>query len=568
MRNVSLLLVFVFLSSLATLCVAQEEDEKYNNVPPRLYEQQDNYESGDYLFPARPRNNWSIGVKGGYATISGDIASQPGFGLAFDVRKALGHAFSLRFQAGYGITKGLNHQPTRGYQGKGFGNPWNIYYNEPGTPAPAVFYNFRMQYIDAGIQGLFNINNVNFYKEQSNWSLFIGAGVGAMAYHTDVDALDADGAPYVFDGVQEINNSGGGRRDRIDALKSLLDGEYESWAEHDSDWEGFSIGEDTFTVNPMVTIVGGLRYRISRRIEIELEHRVAITNDDLLDGQRWQETGTLTRDFDVLNHTTIGLHFRIGPGEESLWWTNPLTNIYSDVKDAKDIVKRFTDDMDNDGIPDLYDKEPDTPEGMPVDVQGRTLDSDGDGFPDHVDDEPFTPRGCEVDSRGVAMDSDADGVPDCYDKEPGSEPGALVDAKGITINLNEMGGQQVIAGSQPCVMPIIYFDLNQANIKPDFYPELYYVAQLMKSDPALRIKAVGHADVRNTADYNIELSERRVTNAVNFLVDTYGIDPNRFEISYKGEEENQIPGLPEDYSQKIEPLHTVNRRVEFDCINQ
>ncbi|MEM6630726.1 MAG: OmpA family protein, partial [Bacteroidota bacterium] len=319
---------------------------------------------------------------------------------------------------------------------------------------------------------------------------------------------------------------------------------------------------------PMVNGVVGVRYRISRRLELEIEHRMAFSNDDLLDGQRYEETGTLTRDFDTYHHTTIGLHLRLGKGEESLWWTNPMASIYSDVKDSKDIVKRFTDDMDNDGIPDLYDKEPDTPEGMPVDVQGRTLDSDRDGFPDNIDAEPFTPRDCDVDSKGLALDSDSDGVPDCYDKEPGSNPGALVDAKGITINLSDVPTQVSGDGmGNPCVLPIVYFDLNKDVIKPDFYPELYYIAQLMKSNSSLKIQAIGYADNRADPDYNMGLSQRRVENAVNFIIETYGIDPGRFDIQYKGEDEAQIPGLPDNYNQTLEALHLANRRVEFECVN-
>ncbi len=576
MKNVLQLLSALFLSSFAIVVYAQQtNDDRYKNIPSNLYEQKDKYDAGEYLFPPRPKNNWSIGVKGGYAFISGDVSAQPGYGLAFDVRKALGHAFSLRFQAGYGVTRGLSYKRAIGYSKTDFNNPWkSLYEPENGGNFPLVFYNFRMRYLDAGIQGLFNINNVNFYREQSNWSIYLGAGVGLMGYHTSLDALDANGNPYDFTVISGLNNDPSnpaveGRRETLDALKSLLDGEYETRAESHSDEEGLSLGNDTLTINPMVSLAFGIRYRLGRRVELEIEHRVGITNDDLLDGQRWQETGTLTRDFDIYNHTTLGLHFRLGKGEESLWWSNPLTNIYSDVKDAKDIVSRFTDDMDNDGIPDLYDKEPDTPEGMPVDVQGRTLDSDGDGFPDHVDDQPYTPRGCEVDSRGVALDSDEDGVPDCYDKEPGSPPGALVDAKGITINMTELSNGQGggAVADQPCVLPIIYFDLGRDNIKPDFYPELYYVAQLMKSNPGLKIIATGHADIRAGSDLNVDLSQRRVSNAVNFLVETYGIDPGRFEVEYKGEAENQIPGLPENYNQKMEPLHTVNRRVEFDCIN-
>ena len=323
-------------------------------------------------------------------------------------------------------------------------------------------------------------------------------------------------------------------------------------------------------MNPVLTVAAGLRYRLGRRVELELEHRIAWSNDDLLDGQRWQEVGgaltPLTRDFDSYNHTTLGIHFRLGKGEESLWWSNPLTEVYSSAQEAREIVKRLTDDSDNDGVPDLYDKEPDTPIDSPVDGQGRTLDSDQDGYPDNEDDEPFTPKGCDVDGNGVALDADNDGVPDCFDKEPNSPPGMYYDAKGVAIQMPDPGAS---VADVPCLLPIIHFDLDKDAIKPEFYPELYYIAQVMKNDPSLRVRATGHTDVRNTDTYNEDLSMRRVNNAVDFIVNSYGVDRSRFVTSYQGEQQNLIQNLPANHSnRKLEPLHYVNRRVEFECVRE
>ena len=576
MKNFTYTFLVAFLSSFLMISgYAQEETsgDKYENIPRRLQEQKDQYDSGDYLFPPKPKNNWSVGIKGGHSFVSGDVSPQLGYVVGLDIRKALGHAFSLRAGGFYGQTNGLDYQRSEGWSKVEFSTPLQRLYRNSAPGIPPLYYNYRMKYFDGGIQALLNLNNINFYKEQNSWNIFLGVGIGLSAYSTRMDVLDENGNIYDFSQVQTISNSPtsptvGGRRETLDQLKNLLDGTYETRAESHGDEEGVRLGQDTFTINPMVTGVVGVRYRLSRRLELELEHRLAFTNDDLLDGQRYQETGSLTRDFDTYHTTTIGLALRIGKGEESLWWSNPMASIYSDVKDSKDIVKRFTDDMDNDGIPDLYDKEPDTPEGMPVDVQGRTLDSDRDGFPDNIDSEPYTPKDCDVDSRGIALDSDSDGVPDCYDKEPGSNPGALVDAKGITINLSDVPSTAMGSGAgQPCVLPIIYFDLNKDFIKPDFYPELYYIAQLMKSNSSLRIQAIGYTDNRADQEYNMELSQRRVENAVNFIIETYGIDPGRFDINYQGEDNAQIPGLPDNYTETLEALHLANRRVEFECIN-
>lgn len=590
MKNLQHLLLLMFLSS-SVIGFSQDED-KYQNIRKKDYDQMDQFEDGDYLFPPQPKNNWSIGIKGGAAFVSGDVKAQPGAGFAVDVRKALGHVFSLRFQVGAGQPTGLNYQPTQGYQ-RHNGNPWHEKYFIGGvnaidgsSQAPYVYYNYRMRYGDAVLQGVVNLNNINFYKEQSQWNIYAAAGVGVMGYNTKVDVgSGASVDPYDFSSVTNIPLGGNntvttinGRRERLDQLKSIVDFDYETPAEGHRDETGISLGGDNYVVNPVITGALGLRYRLGRRVELELEHRIAWTNDDLLDGQRWQETGgglgtvsPLTGDYDSYSHTTLGIHFRIGPGEESLWWSNPLTEVYSSAQEAREVVKKLSDDTDEDGVPDLYDKEPDTPEGSPVDGQGRTLDSDKDGYPDSEDDEPFTPKGCDVDRNGVALDADNDGVPDCFDKEPNSPPGMYYDAKGVAIQMPEVNGSSTTIGgaNSPCLLPIIHFDLDKDNIKPEFYPELYYIAQVMKANTSLKVRATGHTDVRNTDAYNDDLSMRRVRNTVDFLVSTYGIDPNRFVTDYEGEKNTVIANLPDNHSdRRLEPLHYVNRRVEFECVQE
>jgi len=567
---------------------AQDED-KYKNVRKNDYDQKDQYDDGDYLFPPEPRNNWSVGVKGGLAYVAGDVKAQPGLGLALDIRKALGHVFSLRLQGGVGQAQGQNYQPTQGYRNQA-GNPWaNAYFparvnQVTGTGlVPDVYYNYQMRYGDLALQGLVNLNNINFYKEQSQWGIYAGAGIGIMGYNVSVDALDGNGNVYTFyDEVTAIPLNDpttpgiDGRTERLNRLKSEQDGVFESPAEGHVDETGLQLSGKNYVVNPMINGVIGIRYRLGRRVELELEHRISWANDDLLDGQRWQEGGggpdyaadrtPLTGDYDSYNHTTLGIHFRIGPGEEALWWSNPLTEVYSSAQEAREIVKKLTDDTDNDGVPDLYDKEPDTPEGVPVNGQGQTLDSDNDGYPDSEDDQPFTPKGCDVDNRGVALDADTDGVPDCFDKEPNSPPGMYYDAKGVAI---QMPSSNSSSANVPCLLPIIHFKLDKDDVQPEFYPELYYIAQVMQNDVNLKVRATGHADVRNSDAYNEDLSRRRVSNAVEFLVNTYGIERDRFMTGFEGEKNAIIKNLPENHSQpKLEPLHYVNRRVEFKCIQE
>ncbi len=588
--------------SLLILCSLMLSPLGAQTVDPEAYpgeraQQQQEFLDGESAFPAKPRSMWSLGIKGGAAYVTGDVAPQPGYGFGLDVRRGLGHVVSLRLQASGGQAKGLNFQPSRGYRNHS-DNPWSELYfpgqvnqiDNANPIPPQVYYNFQMRYADVSVQAVFNLNNINFYKEQPKWGLHALIGAGLMAHHTRVDAGRGTAPnidPYDFSGIDQIPLERGpfslsGRRNRLDAIRNILDGEYESPAEGSSRATGLTIGNNVYTTQPI--IVGGLgaTYRLNNRIDIELEHRFTWAGSDLLDGQRWQEAGfsggsgyasaitPLTPNNDSYQQTTIGIHIRLGKGADATWWNNPMNQVYNGIQESREVVKKLSEDSDGDGIPDLYDKEPDTPEGMMVDAAGRTLDSDGDGIPDSEDDEPFTPKGCDVDRNGVALDADNDGVPDCKDAEPNSPPGMYYDSKGVAIQLptSPSGGAGGFANS-PCLLPIVHFDLNGDNVNPDFYPELYYIAQVMKANKSLKVKATGYADSRNTDSYNQDLSNRRVNNTVDFIANTYGIDRSRFLTDAKGESNPLIPNLPDSYgNQKLEPLHFVNRRVEFECVEE
>lgn len=78
-------------------------------------------------------------------------------------------------------------------------------------------------------------------------------------------------------------------------------------------------------------------------------------------------------------------------------------DIYIDESD-QDLMASL-EDTDGDGVPDLIDRCPGTPDGAPVDKHGCPLDSDGDGIPDYRDEEPYSPH-TYVDADGVALDDD------------------------------------------------------------------------------------------------------------------------------------------------------------------
>ncbi len=557
MKKIHLLTVLLILL-LANVVTAQTPKDTLN-LRDKHYVRQAMYETNQEAFAPPRKNNWSLGLQGGVAMISGDIRPTPGWGLGFNIRRALGHTFSLRFQASMGVTKGQNWRANGGFSKNsalnGYGDSLTNYTS---LAYPYVYYNFRSSFQEAGLQGMLNIGNINFHNKDSKASFYTFFGLGLMAYNTKINALDANGSLYDYstvNGTQSLSD----RRDILDRLDNLLDDSYESQAEMHAHKNKLS----SSTLVASASLGFGVDMKLSRRVSLALETRVTWTGDDLMDGQRWEETNTATSNSDYLNYTTLGLNFRIGKGEESYWWQNPLTQIYSDVRDLKRFNKGGEKDSDNDGVVDSRDKERNTPEGVLVDGQGRAVDSDGDGLQDFRDKEPFSPKGAEVDSFGVAKDTDQDGVIDFLDEEPGSPAGSQADANGKAIAVPKA---TVDAGALT-PFDMVNFDLASSEVKQEYYPAIYQVARYLSEHPEKSVVVVGNADVRGKSDANDNLSKTRSENVAKILVTNFGVAKERIKIDYKGDKEQLVKGLPVNHDKSNEALHFLNRRVEFRILD-
>jgi outer membrane protein OmpA-like peptidoglycan-associated protein len=109
----------------------------------------------------------------------------------------------------------------------------------------------------------------------------------------------------------------------------------------------------------------------------------------------------------------------------------------------------------------------------------------------------------------------------------------------------------------------IYYDLDQADIRPDAIPALDKIAEIMKKNPEISIISASHTDSRATENYNRELSLRRGEAARSYLI-SKGIDGRRIEVKYYGKSRlinSCVEGVlcPESEQQ-------MNRRTEFEVI--
>jgi OmpA-OmpF porin, OOP family len=428
-------------------------------VPSRRMDQQRDFLNRNYDYPAKPRNQWELGVSVGGLNVSGDVRSKSIFnrpqnalntlGYSVSLRKAWGYIISTRLQYMRGNASGYNWQPSEGWRGHAqSGNPYAAGFGRTNTAAGVnpylnneiVNYSYKTNIQELSLQMVAALNNIKFHRARNKMSTYGLFGVGGLWYETLNDAYGANGAKYTFPAPLANSNPNwlnayNDRKVRDNALLAIFDDVYESRAERHDNRKWF--GEKTF--RPIATTGLGVQFRLGKRISLSIEDKVTFTMDDLIDGQRWQEpseiiinpngtgaggnqvTSQMTRDYDNINYLSLGLGVNLGGKSVApLWWLNPMDFAYNELTNPRRLKVGGNNcdlDADGDGVSDCFDKCPDTEAGVAVDTKGCCLDTDGDGVCDSRDKQLITPTECQP--------VDADGVGTCpcnCPKGPGIEP--------------------------------------------------------------------------------------------------------------------------------------------------
>ena len=524
------LLLFGIFSLLACFSYAQTGTyDVYDSsvVAPKKMAQQNEFWNNTYSFPAKPRNQFEIGISGGMFSVSGDVPSQnPTPGGSIHIRKALGYVFSLRAQYTYGIAKGLAWISSENFgkndawtsklpAGSQYAAPLRlasgvIVSTVPGKPLETIFYNYRAKVQDLSIQGILTFNNIRFHKQKSGFVIYGGIGFGMTAYHTMVNALDANGTNYstLFASIPRSSQTHENRKNVLSALKDGMDDTYETEAMAPGVRRG-TLGDNT--IRPSGHFIGGVALKLSKRVNLAFEEKYTVVKDDFLDGQIWQEQArgdaVLTPEFDSYNYASVGLNFNLGSKSvEPLWWLNPLDYVYSELNNPRHmkLPKPTFDDNDNDGVLDQLDKEPNTPEGCPVDTHGVSRDTDGDGVPDCKDKELVTPTYCQpVDADGVGNCP----LPDCCKNQP------------------------AITGPEACAigdLPSISFKGNTSTLTSDAKAMLASIASKLKASANCNISITGYPAASKASQ---ALCGKRTQAIKQYLMEREGISSDRISTN-------------------------------------
>ncbi len=332
---------------------------------------------GDY-------DSWDFGAHFGLTYGSTDIASSKmGFGakqLAFgvDLTKFISHSFGI--QARF-LTGGL----------KGVDDVEELFQ-----------YKTSINY-DLTLNALFQIGNLSFLSRKHELAVYATIGAGVINFTPKVS---------------------------IDGGTTELAGIYSQYT------QPYEYPDYESTSALVVPIGIGLKYHVSPKLSITGEYSYRTTQSDKLDGF----FKLLSAD-DHYSSLNFGVAYHFGHKGKSLEWANPLKSLYDDYYSMKEKFDLLGVDNDNDGVVDLFDREPDTKAGAKVYGDGKAIDTDGDGIPDVSDSDPFSNMKSKIDATGKSIDnvsakdkdSDGDGVPDSRDAEIFSAKGARVDAAGKEI---------------------------------------------------------------------------------------------------------------------------------------
>src|SRR5580704_10098577 len=252
-------------------------------IPTRRLAQHNEFLNNTYPFPAKPRNEWEIGVNGGYTYGWTSVANWgPTGGFGLHVRKALGYVFSIRAEYDWIRLRGLNYQYSQSYGRNGQLN--TIYPQQASGQWDSIFYNYRSTVHELSLQGVFTFNNINFHKAKTGFNWYLFGGIGAMTYSTLYKADPGYVAGYesVINQfpVEDYKN----RKQVRSALKSVLTGKWDVIADRPT--TSGTLGAAPLT---LVGVLGlGAQFKLNERLNIQIEDKVTLTTTSLLNGQQWQ----------------------------------------------------------------------------------------------------------------------------------------------------------------------------------------------------------------------------------------------------------------------------------------
>ncbi len=439
-----------------------------SKVAVKKQPQRNEFINNVFPYPPQPRSQWELGFGLGVATMSADVASKAGFGGSISVRKALNHTFSLRASIA-----DLNSS----------GEPNTYQLTQNRVP-------FKTKTRQLGIDVIASLNPLSYYRANPKTNVYVLAGYslsGSRVMYKTAQAGAQAGGYRIFYGAGLPDSEEG-------LLTTGL---------------GATINNrQSYAIYNSISAGGGISFKLSDVISIGLEQRFTFSASgyDYLDAVKAGNSN------DYLGQTSARININIGDRSRKvapLWWLNPNNYLYQEINAPKHmkLPKVKLPDVDNDGVTDQFDLEPNTPAGVAVDAHGRAKDTDGDGVPDYKDKELITLQSC--------FPVNNDGVGTC------PEPACCKEVKEMVSNLKTNSGSLCEIGE----LSTIVFDKNKAKLSKEATETLAAVAAKINANPNCNIRVSGYGYTSKSAQ---QLSWDRVNTVVKYLTEKQGVSESRF----------------------------------------
>ena len=214
-------------------------------------------------------------------------------------------------------------------------------------------------------------------------------------------------------------------------------------------------------------------------------------------------------------------------------------------------------DTDGDGLLDSIDQcvlEAEDKDGYLDDDGCPELDNDLDGLLDAEDkcpNEPEDPDGFEDTDGCPDPDNDKDTVPDVKDQCP-NEIGSPDEEP---LGCPAKPALAIVTDCEVKIAQQIHFEYNKDKIRPESFPILDAVVEILNRNPDIKIEVQGHTDNRGSAAYNKGLSNRRAGSVMKYLV-SHGVPADRLTSMGYGFDRPLVDNTTEQN-------RALNRRVQF-----
>ena len=420
-------------------------------VGSKLFAQTDSTNvSSDYVKPFSADNvfnTWSIGISGGVLSTNTILGSNRHLDFT-----------SPNASFGYGAYIKKQVTPALGFRADFLAGKLTGDHSQPDVFDHPVYDGFSTKlHYSASLSAEVTVGNISWHNNKSAIQPYVSFGAGTMNY-----------TPVL---TYENKTTGNFKTDNSGAINELF-----------------------------VPVGVGVKFDIAKNINLDLGYQVNFVYSDNLDGYNYGSSN------DKFSYAHIGLEFSLGSGSKHQMVThNPVSsmrseymmanqNTQSQLQAAIAAQKAANDQLRSDLA------------ATNANLAKFTVDSDGDGVPDFFDKCPNTPSGVKVDGSGCPL------------------PVVKPDVKVYVTEQDREVVKEAIRNLE--------FDFGKATIREHSLPSLDKVAQLL-IDKKFNLKLAGYTDNVGSVSANLRLSKARAEAIKTYLVDK-GADASHIQAEGYG----------------------------------